>query len=190
MAGSFCVMVWFVMHYMWKKWNLWYLMTMTYKLSCWCCIMTLLWLATWGCIACCEHWVNGTIGKGCITIAMHIFEGAMFPKLPKCPRRSRWGCYNHWRHLSTCLKNAPWTSLLTCLSPSGDVMQLQCLWIVCLSTFILYLVSVWFPLKNSRSCSLWLWCHGMECLSGSYLIMMAGTLVSFGSHWWVRLGVT
>ena len=34
MAGLFCMIVWFAMHYMVKKWHLWYLMTMTYVLSC------------------------------------------------------------------------------------------------------------------------------------------------------------
>ena len=31
-----------------------------------------------------------------------------------------------------------------------------------------------FLLKNSHSYSLQPWCHGMECLSGSYLITTAG----------------
>ena len=30
-------------------------------------------------------------------------------------------------------------------------------------------------LKNSHSCSLQPWCHGMVCLSGSYLTAMAGS---------------
>ena len=47
-----CVMVWYVMHCMVKKWHLWYLMTVTYILTCLRCIMTVLWLATWDCIAC------------------------------------------------------------------------------------------------------------------------------------------
>ena len=125
-----------------------------------------------------------------ITIAMHISQGVMFAKLPKCLHKSHRGCCNHWRHLTTCLRNAWWTSLLICLSLSGVVMQLQCLWIVCQSTFVLSLVIVWFPLKSLHSCSLQWRCHGMVCLSGSYLITMADTLVGFGSLWWMRLGVT
>ena len=156
---------------------------MTYVPSCFYCIMTVLWLATWGCITCRRHWVNGTTGKVCITIAVHIFEGVMFAKLRKYPRKSHQGCCDRWCHLTTCLRNAWWISLLTCLSLNEVVMQLQCLWIVCQSTFILSLVRVRFPLKNLHSCSLQPWCHGMECLSGSYLIAMAGTLVGFGSLW-------
>ena len=163
---------------------------MTYVLSCWRCIMTVLWLATWGCITCCGCWVNGTIGKGCIMIAMHISRDVMFAKPQKCPSRRNQGCCNRWRHLTTCLRNAQWTSLLTCLSLNGDMMQLQSLWIVCLSTYILSLVRVWFLQKSSHSCSLQPWCHGMGCLSGSYLIAMAGFWVGFGSLSWVRLGVT
>ena len=170
-------MGWYVVLCMVKKWYLWYSLTMTYVLSCWRCIMTALWPATWGCIACCGYWVSSTTGKGCITIAVHIFKGVVFAKLKKCPRRSRWGCCNHWRHLITCLRNARWISLLTCLLPSGDVMHLQRLWIVCLSTFTLSLVRVRFPLKNLHSCSLQRWCHGTVGLSGSYLTAMAGTLV-------------
>ena len=45
MAGLLCVTVWYVALYMVKKWNLWYLMTVTYVLSCLRCIMTVLWLA-------------------------------------------------------------------------------------------------------------------------------------------------
>ena len=48
-------------------------------------------------------------------------------------------------------------------------------------TLFLCLVRVQFPLKNSHSCSLQQWCHGMVCLSGSYLIATAATLVGFGS---------
>ena len=33
-AGLLCMMVWFVVHCMGKKWHLWYLMTMTYVPSC------------------------------------------------------------------------------------------------------------------------------------------------------------
>ena len=152
--------------------------------------MTVLWLATWGCIACHERWVNGPIGRVCITIAMHIFEGVMYVKPQKCPRRSHRGCCNLWYHLTTCLKNARWRLLLTCLSLSGVVMQLQRLWIVCLNTYILCLVRVQFLLRSSRSCLLRPWCHGMGCLSGSYLIVTASIWVSFGSRWWVRLAVT
>ena len=54
-AGLLCVMVWYVAHCMVKKWHLWYLMTVTYVLSCLRCIMTALWPATWGCIACRRH---------------------------------------------------------------------------------------------------------------------------------------
>ena len=189
-ADLYCVMGWYIALCMVKKWHLWYPLTMTYVLSCWYCIMTVLGLATWGCITYREHWVNGTIGKGCIMIAMHIIEGVMLAKPPKCPCRSHRGCCNCWHHLITCLRNAWWISLLTCLSPNGDMMLLKCLWIVCLSTYILCLVRVRFPLKSLHSCSLQWWCHGMVCLSGSYLIAMAGTLVGFGSLWWVRLGVT
>ena len=163
---------------------------MTYVLSYWCCIMTVLWLATCGYIACHGHWVSSTTGKECITIAVHIFKGVVYVKPLKCPRKSYWGCCNHWCHQITCLRNAQWTSLLTCLSPSGVVMQLQHLWIICLNTYILCLVRVRFLLKNSLSCSFQPWCCGMECLSGSYLIAMAGIWVSFGSRWWVRLAVT
>ena len=173
-----------------KKWHLWYLMTMTYLPSCWRCIMTTVWLATWGCIACRGHWVSGTFGEVWITIAVHKFEGVMYVKPQKCPRRSRRGCFNCWRHLITCLRNARWISLLTCLSLNEVVMQLQHLWIVCWSMFILSLVRVQFPLKNSHSCSLQRWCHGTVCLSRSYLIVTADTLVGFGSLWWVHLGVT
>ena len=144
--------------------------------------MTVLWLATWGCIACCGHWVSGNFGEVCITIAVHIFEGVVYAKPQKCPRRSRRGCCNCWRHLITCLRNARWISLLTSLSPKEVVMQLQCLWIVCQRTFILSLVRVQSPLKNSHSCSLQRWCHGTVCLSGSYLTAMAGTLVGVGSR--------
>ena len=190
MAGLLCMMVWYIAHCMVKNWHLWYLMTVTYILPCLCCIMTALWPATWGCIACHGHWVSSITGKVCITIAVHIFKGVMYVKPLKCPRRSHQGCCNRWRHLITCLRNARWISLLTCLSLNEVVMQLQRLWIVCQSTFILSLVRVRFPLKNSHSCSLQWWCHGTVCLSGSYLTMMAGTLVGFGSRWWGCLGVT
>ena len=144
-------------------------MTVNYVLPCLRCIMTALWPATWGCIACRGCGVSVITGKVCITIAVHIFEGVMFAKLRKCPRRSCRGCCNHWRNLTTYLKNIPWTLLLTCLSLSGVVMLLRRLWIVCQSTCVLSLVRVQFPLKNSHSCSLRLWRHGMACLSGSYV---------------------
>ena len=55
MAGLLSVMVWYVTHCMVKKWHLSYLMMVAYILNCLYCIMTVLWLATWDCIACCEH---------------------------------------------------------------------------------------------------------------------------------------
>ena len=54
-AGFLCVMVWYVVHCMVKKWHSWYLMTVTYVLPCLRCMMTALWPATWGSIACCGH---------------------------------------------------------------------------------------------------------------------------------------
>ena len=117
----------------------------------------------------------------CTELLMLHHETPLAAKPLKCLHRSRRGCCNHWCHLTMCLRNAQWTSLLTCLSPSKVVMQLQCLWIVCLSKYILCLVRVRFPLKNQHSCSLQQWRHGTVCLIGSYLIAMADTLVGFGS---------
>ena len=54
-ADLLCMMVWYVVLCVVKKWHWWYLMTVTYVLPCLRCIMTAFWLATWGCIACRGH---------------------------------------------------------------------------------------------------------------------------------------